>query len=135
MLFGLDYAAWSVGPRPHGRKDQANIADHRAKSRLESLSVCPSWTSLRFMGVKLVPPGLHYLYCSASAGLVTSTACSPLSLSLSPVFVSLSFSLSFFLYVFLSSQLQGAAEDVGLARSGFFLHLRRTELCFTHSSD
>ncbi|CAE6931743.1 Aar2 [Symbiodinium natans] len=51
MLFGLDYAAWSVGPR--------------------------------FMGVKLVPPGLHYLYCSASA-----------------------------------------AEDVGLARSGFFLHLR-----------
>mmetsp|Transcript_65594 Transcript_65594/g.211612 ORF Transcript_65594/g.211612 Transcript_65594/m.211612 type:complete len:425 (-) Transcript_65594:62-1336(-) len=36
----------------------------------------------RFMGVKLVPPGLHYVYCSASA------------------------------------------EDVGVARTGFFLHMR-----------
>jgi len=35
MLFGIDYSAWSVGPR--------------------------------FMGVKLVPPGLHYIYCSASS--------------------------------------------------------------------
>lgn len=35
MLFGIDYAAWSVGPQ--------------------------------FMGIKLVPPGLHYVYCSASA--------------------------------------------------------------------
>ncbi|CAE8705450.1 unnamed protein product [Polarella glacialis] len=35
MLFGIDYAAWSVGPS--------------------------------FMGIKLVPPGLHYVYCSASA--------------------------------------------------------------------
>ncbi|CAE7363003.1 unnamed protein product [Symbiodinium pilosum] len=35
MLFGLDYAAWSVGPK--------------------------------FMGVKLIPPGLHYVYCSARA--------------------------------------------------------------------
>mmetsp|Transcript_60035 Transcript_60035/g.140330 ORF Transcript_60035/g.140330 Transcript_60035/m.140330 type:complete len:406 (+) Transcript_60035:28-1245(+) len=51
MLFGIDYAAWSVGPQ--------------------------------FMGVKLVPPGLHYVYSSASA-----------------------------------------AEDVGIARSGFFLYMR-----------
>lgn len=35
MLFGIDYSAWSVGPR--------------------------------FMGVKLVPPGLHYVYSSASS--------------------------------------------------------------------
>jgi len=35
MLFGIDYSAWTVGPR--------------------------------FMGVKLVPPGLHYVYCSATA--------------------------------------------------------------------
>lgn len=34
ILFGIDYSAWTVGPR--------------------------------FMGVKLVPPGLHYVYCSAS---------------------------------------------------------------------
>lgn len=35
ILFGIDYSAWTVGPR--------------------------------FMGVKLVPPGLHYMYCSASS--------------------------------------------------------------------
>mmetsp|Transcript_66814 Transcript_66814/g.118298 ORF Transcript_66814/g.118298 Transcript_66814/m.118298 type:complete len:429 (+) Transcript_66814:48-1334(+) len=35
VLFGIDYAAWSVGPQ--------------------------------FMGIKLIPPGLHYVYCSASA--------------------------------------------------------------------
>lgn len=35
MLFGIDYAAWTVGPR--------------------------------FMGVKLVPPGLHFVYTSASS--------------------------------------------------------------------
>eukprot|EP00929_Paragymnodinium_shiwhaense_P016827 TRINITY_DN125470_c0_g1_i1.p1 TRINITY_DN125470_c0_g1~~TRINITY_DN125470_c0_g1_i1.p1 ORF type:complete len:426 (+),score=139.90 TRINITY_DN125470_c0_g1_i1:73-1350(+) len=35
MLFGIDYSAWTVGPK--------------------------------FMGVKLIPPGLHYLYCSASS--------------------------------------------------------------------
>ncbi|CAJ1417106.1 unnamed protein product [Effrenium voratum] len=35
MLFGIDYAAWTVGPQ--------------------------------FMGVKLVPPGLHYVYSSASS--------------------------------------------------------------------
>lgn len=34
MLFGIDYSAWTVGPR--------------------------------FMGVKLVPPGLHYIYSSGS---------------------------------------------------------------------
>jgi len=51
MLFGIDYAAWQVGPQ--------------------------------FMGIKLVPPGLHYVYCSASA-----------------------------------------AEDVGIARTGFFLFMR-----------
>lgn len=34
ILFGIDYSAWTVGPR--------------------------------FMGVKLVPPGLHYVYCSGS---------------------------------------------------------------------
>lgn len=50
MLFGIDYSAWTVGPR--------------------------------FMGVKLVPPGLHYVYSSASA------------------------------------------EDVGVARSGFFLYMK-----------
>lgn len=50
MMFGIDYSAWTVGPR--------------------------------FMGVKLVPPGLHYVYCSASA------------------------------------------EDVGVARTGFFLCMR-----------
>lgn len=35
VLFGLDYSAWTVGPK--------------------------------FMGVKLLPPGLHYVYWSASA--------------------------------------------------------------------
>jgi len=35
MLFGIDYSAWTVGPR--------------------------------FMGVKLVPPGVHYIYCSTTA--------------------------------------------------------------------
>lgn len=37
----------------------------------------------QFMGVKLIPPGLHYVYCSASA-----------------------------------------AEDIGICRSGFFLHMK-----------
>eukprot|EP00927_Polykrikos_kofoidii_P044396 TRINITY_DN38373_c0_g1_i1.p1 TRINITY_DN38373_c0_g1~~TRINITY_DN38373_c0_g1_i1.p1 ORF type:complete len:409 (-),score=86.53 TRINITY_DN38373_c0_g1_i1:87-1313(-) len=50
MLFGIDYSAWTVGPR--------------------------------FMGVKLIPPGLHYVYCSPSA------------------------------------------EDVGVARTGFFLSMK-----------
>eukprot|EP00928_Gymnodinium_smaydae_P048653 TRINITY_DN32551_c0_g1_i1.p1 TRINITY_DN32551_c0_g1~~TRINITY_DN32551_c0_g1_i1.p1 ORF type:complete len:431 (+),score=86.71 TRINITY_DN32551_c0_g1_i1:54-1295(+) len=40
ILFGIDYSAWTVGPR--------------------------------FMGVKLVPPGLHYVYCSPSGEEVGS---------------------------------------------------------------
>lgn len=35
ILFGIDYSAWTVGPK--------------------------------FMGVKLIPPGLHFIYCSPSA--------------------------------------------------------------------
>jgi A1 cistron-splicing factor AAR2 len=35
VLFGIDYNAWTVGPK--------------------------------FMGVKLIPPGLHYIYCSPGA--------------------------------------------------------------------
>lgn len=54
MLFGIDYSAWSVGPR--------------------------------FMGVKLVPPGLHFVYAS------------------------------------------GSSEDVGISRTGFFLHMKPREV-------
>ena len=55
--------AWTTRPGRSVQSCLANPGDTKCRSE-------PNLPQ-RFMGVKLIPPGLHYVYCSARGGLAT----------------------------------------------------------------